>query len=336
VVLDLLLLSVGNAMLDFNNILSTPGYDIQYFQGSATASLTQWQTWRKPRGVNWVYMIGVGGGGGGGASRNNSTTSAGSGGGGSGAQTTVMIPAMFLPDLLYIQAGVGGAGGVYTGVSAGANGSAGLPTYVMLRPIEFVTGRAGVGLLLAGAGGGGTLGSATSGAGGGAGTAGVIADGPLAGLGFFNFIGGQAGGAGGAPAATGVSVTPPTTGLMVTGGAGGGGQSTTTPQVGGAIAAMTALPGQEFFPLPLNPGLVAITTSPAVASSSGFISRNYLFNFGGAGGSGSTNSSGGTSGQAGNGAPGCGGGGGGGENSSTGGVSKSGNGGPGFVYIISW
>jgi hypothetical protein len=37
-------------MLDFNNILATPGADIQYFEGSAAAAFQQWQTWKKPRG----------------------------------------------------------------------------------------------------------------------------------------------------------------------------------------------------------------------------------------------------------------------------------------------
>ena len=52
-------------MLDFNHVLATPGYDLQEFYGQSGTTLLQWQTWRKPRGVNWVYMIGVGGGGGG-------------------------------------------------------------------------------------------------------------------------------------------------------------------------------------------------------------------------------------------------------------------------------
>ena len=39
---------------------------------------------------------------------NTSTTSGGGAGGGSGALSTLMIPAAFLPDLLYIQAGLGG------------------------------------------------------------------------------------------------------------------------------------------------------------------------------------------------------------------------------------
>ena len=322
-------------MLDFNHILATPGYDTQYFQGPATASLTQWQTWRKPRGINWVYMIGVGGGGGGGASRNNAGSSAGAGGGGSGAQTTVLIPAQFVPDILYVQAGNGGTGGSYTGSSGAVSGNNGLPTYVSIEPTNTViTGN--MTLLLANAGQGGGLGSASAGSAGVAGTVATIAGMCLAGRGVFNFLAGQAGGTGGTTTAVGGSITPPTTGLRVTGGAGGGGNNGVTPQLGGAISAIAGALGTDFFPLPLSAGAVASGATPAAVSTSGFISKNFLFNFGGAGGSGSTNTAGGTSGRAGNGAPGCGGGGGGGENSAAGGVSKSGNGGPGFVYIISW
>ena len=51
-------------MLDFNDVLATPNADIQYFEGSSITTLIQWQTWKKPRGARWVYMLGVGGGGG--------------------------------------------------------------------------------------------------------------------------------------------------------------------------------------------------------------------------------------------------------------------------------
>ena len=321
-------------MLDFNHILSTPGYDTQYFEGSVTATLTQWQTWRKPRGINWVYMIGVGGGGGGGASRNQGGSSAGGGGGGSGAQTTVLIPAQFVPDILYVQAGNGGTGGSYTGSSGAVSGNNGLPTYVAIEPSTTLT--ANMTLLLANAGQGGGGGAGSAGTSGTAGTVATIAGMCLAGRGVFNFLAGQAGATGGTTTAVGGSITPPTTGLRVTGGAGGGGNNGATPQLGGAISAIAGALGTDFFPLPLSVGAVASGATPAAVSTSGFISKNFLFNFGGAGGSGSTSTAGGTSGRAGDGAPGCGGGGGGGENSSAGGVSKSGNGGPGFVYIISW
>ena len=229
--------------------------------------------------------------------------------------------------------------GAVTGIEgpagpAGLNGANGLPSYVAIEPSTTLT--ANMTLLLANAGQGGGGGAGSAGTAGVAGTVATIAGMCLSGRGVFNFLAGQAGATGGTTTAVGGSITPPTTGLRVTGGAGGGGNNGATPQLGGAISAIAGALGTDFFPLPLSAGAVASGATPAAVSTSGFISKNFLFNFGGAGGSGSTNTAGGTSGRAGNGAPGCGGGGGGGENSAAGGVSKSGNGGPGFVYIISW
>ena len=320
-------------MLDFNNILATPGYDFQQFYGDATVTLLQWQTWRKPRGVNWVYMIGVGGGGGGGSSRNNSTSAGGSGGGSSGAQTSLLIPAMFVPDILYIQAGAYGIGGTYTGASAGVAGTAGTPTYVCVEPDTTLTEN--MTLLFANGGNSGGAGGPGAGAGGAAPVAATIANMPLAGRGRYTFGAGQAGGTGGATGAAGVAITLPF-GLMVTGGAGGGGNNGAVPSLGGAISAVPNTLVADAFPLPINPGAVASGATPAGPSGNGFISRNYMFNFGGAGGSASTATAGGNCGPAGNGAPGCGGGGGGGANTTAAGPSKGGDGGPGFVYIISW
>lgn len=321
-------------MLDFNHILSTPGYDIQEFYGQVGTTLVQWQTWRKPRGVNWVYMIGVGGGGGGGASRNSTTTSAGSSGGGSGAQTTVMIPARFIPDTLYIQAGSGGAGGVYTGTSTtGNSGNSGLPTYVAIEPSTTLT--ANMTLLVADGGSFGRAGTTAIVIGGPGGTVSTIATMPLAGRGVFNFLAGQAGQNGNNISGY-TSFLPPFTGLMVTGGCAGGGTNNAGNGIqGGGIFAPINQLGRDFFPL-IFPGTPASGSTPGVNASGGYISRNYLRFFGGGGAGGSSGTSGGTSSRGGNGAPGCGGGGGGGENSAAGGVSKSGNGGPGFVIIISW
>ena len=76
-------------MLDFNNILATPGVDIQYFEAPAQTNLLQWQTWRKPRGAKWIYMWGVGGASGGGGGCN--TTAAGPSKGGDGGPGFVYI-----------------------------------------------------------------------------------------------------------------------------------------------------------------------------------------------------------------------------------------------------
>ena len=170
-------------MLDFNHILSTPGYDFQQFIGTSSATLgtgsggQQWQTWRKPRGINWVYIIGVGGGGSGSVGGSAATTGGGGGGGGSGSQTTVLIPASMIPDVLYILAGQGGISGTTVALA----GVAGNPTYVLIEPDTTLT--VNMTLLLANGGAAGGA-EATGGSPGGAGgTLATIAGMPLAGRG---------------------------------------------------------------------------------------------------------------------------------------------------------
>jgi hypothetical protein len=314
-------------MLDFNHILSTPGYDFQQFVGGS--GLIQWQTWRKPRGVKWVYLIGVGGGASGGCGINTGAGSGGGSGGGSGAQTTVLIPATFVPDILYIHCGVGAIGPT----TSGAVAVQGIPTYVAIEPDTTLT--ANMTLLFANAGAAGTAAAAptTGGTATTAAAAATIANMPLAGRGIYNSFNGQIGTAGGSNLTAGITYTLPTSGIMVTGGTGGGGSNGTTAQAGGAFTTSTGSLGQDFFP-GLTGGIGAVSSTPATAGSS-FISRNFLLNYGGTGGGGGTNTAGGFAGAGGNGAPGCGGGGSGGA-TSTNNTLKAGDGGPGFVYIISW
>ena len=316
-------------MLDVFNLMSDPNVNIQYFEGLSATTLTQWQTWRKPRGVKMVYMIGVGGGSSGGCGLNSAATSGGGAGGGSGAQTSLIIPATYLPDVLYVQAGQGGRQPA-TLVSA-AVGVAGTITQVAVEPYTVTT--ANTTLLLA-TGGLVTGTAATTTAGGLAGTAATlptITQQPLAGRGVYQFLAGQAGTAGGASTPTaGTSVVIPTTGLMVTGGAGGGG-STTTAAAGGGITGA----GFQFFPT-LTGGAAAVTSTPAGNSQGAFKARNFQLNYGGAGGGAATTVAGGLASAGGNGAPGCGGGGAGGSNTTNATLARPGDGGPGFVLILSW
>jgi len=308
-------------MLDFNNVLATPGADIPYVSGPMTQSLTQWQTWRKPRGARWIHMIGVGGGGGGSCGNAAAVSTGGGGAGGSsGGQTTVMIPAMFVPDVLYIQAGAGGAGAT---TSAGF-GVVGQPTYVTIEPVQNVPGPAST-LLLAN---NGTVSAtapttANGGLAPGAVAAATLAGMCLAGRGFYTLIAGQVGGAGGAANGTAPIVNLPATGLMVTGGSGGGGVGSGS---GGSIGTSGFL-GTEFFPILQGGSAFGSTTA-----NPGFIARNFMMNYGGTGGGGGGSGFQGTAG--GNGAPGCGGGGGGGASNSFPTIAPAGSGGPGFVYII--
>jgi hypothetical protein len=319
-------------MLDFNHILTNPNLNIQTFIGTAQttagAATGEWKTWIKPRGAKFVYMIGVGGGASGGCGNNGTTTSGGGSGGGSGAQSTLMIPAMFLPDVLYIQAGLGGSQPAT--LASAALAVAGTITYVALEPWNTLSAQLTV--LFANAGAVGTA-IATSSAGGAATTAAAvatIANMPLAGRGVYQFFAGQIGTAGGSSTTAGIAQTYPTTGLMVQGGAGGGGSSTSG-QAGGAI---TLAGFGDDFPA-ITGGAAAVTSTPAGSGSGGTMLKMFQYT-GGAGGGGSTSTAGGLAGAGGNGAPGCGGGGAGGPNMTVTTLARPGDGGPGFVYIYSW
>lgn len=316
-------------MLDFNHIMNTPGVDVQTFYGDTSTTLLQWKTWTKPRGAKFVYMIAVGGAASGGVALNSGTTSGGGPGGGSGAQSTLFIPAMFLPDVLYIQAGQGGQQ-PQTLVSA-ALGVAGTITYVCFEPNTTLA--AALTVLFASPGTATT--AATTTTGGTGGTAAVIAtiaNMPLAGRGAYQFFAGQAGSAGGPNNGTGVAQTYPTTGLMVQGGAGGGGNNAGTSNfVGGAIT--LAGFGDNFPAIP--GGTAASGATPAGAGAGGTMLKPFLYT-GGTGGGGSSNTAGGLAGRGGNGGLGCGGGGAGGSNTTVTTLARPGDGGPGFVIIMSW
>lgn len=97
----------------------------------ATGTASGWEPWIKPRNARMVMIvcIGAGAGGGGGHTAAAGTARGGGGGGGCGAISRVLLPAIFLPDTLFVLAGAGGAGGT----AAGA-GSAGTRSYVSMVP----------------------------------------------------------------------------------------------------------------------------------------------------------------------------------------------------------
>lgn len=328
-------------MLDVFHIPDTQGYDVQYYEGLSSTTVRTWHTWRKPRGVKMVYIIAVGGGSSGGCGTNTAATSGGGAGGGSGAQSILMIPAMFVPDVLFVQPGQGGQQPAT--LVSGAAGVAGTPTYVCITPDSTLN----VINTLVVANNGQATGAATTTAGGTAGTAAVVgslATMPLAGRGVYNFLVGQAGSAGGAntPAAGG-NVTFPVTGLHVTGGTGGGGSAATGAAAGNMVVGTAPL-GGDFWPQSTGTasttlilgGIAAVTSTPAGEGKGGLILKNNIMRVGGVGGGGATTTAGGVAGGGGNGAPGCGGGGAGGSNTTNATLARPGNGGPGFVYILSW
>jgi hypothetical protein len=303
-------------MLDFSNILNNPNIDVQTFIGRATAlSVPEWQTWRKPRGAKFIYMIGVGSGSSGGCGLNSATTSGGGAGGTSGAQTVVMIPAMFVPDVLYVQTGAGGQQPAV--LVSGAVNVAGVTSYVCISPYTTV---AAAGTILFANGGQTGTAAATSTNGGTSTTTASqtnLASMPLAGRGFYQSLGGQLGSAGGAPAGVGVAQTYPTTGLMVQGGQGGVGYSNVT---SGSNSNSTGAGFGDNFPSVVG----ALTSDPTGDGSGGTMIKPFQY----------TGGTGGIAQRAGgNGAPGCGGGGAGGSyTGST--LARPGDGGPGFVYIF--
>ena len=334
VVQVLFIYSLGKKMLDFNHILNNPNLNVQTFIGTAqtTAGVGtgEWKTWIKPRGAKFVYMIGVGGGASGGCGINTSTSSGGGAGGGSGAQSTLFIPASFLPDVLYIQAGLGGSQPAT--LVSGAIGVAGTITYVAIEP--WTTLSAQTAILFANAGAvTGTAATTTNG--GVAGTAAAvatIANMPLAGRGFYQFFAGQSGVAGGTSSGSVTNLSYPTTGIMVTGGSGGGGSSATVGLISGRF---TGSGLGDNFPTSIgSPGGSGAT--PAGKGSGGFMLKSFQYMGGTGGGGASGNNSAGVAGAGGNGAPGCGGGGAGGSNTTASTLARPGDGGPGFVYILSW
>ena len=103
-------------------------FDVYTAQAS-TATTDSISTWKKPNGCKYIYMFIVGSGGGGGRPVNDASIRGG-GGGGSGNTATLLIPACFIPDILYLKPGKGGAGAS----TAGTSGTAGSTTYVSALP----------------------------------------------------------------------------------------------------------------------------------------------------------------------------------------------------------
>jgi hypothetical protein len=304
------------------DIFNLPNNDINNAIFYTAGSGDTWQTWVKPRNTKFIYITTIGGGGGGGSSPNTGagTNRYGGGGGGCSSMANGYFPAVSLPDILYIQVGTGGAGGVL-----GTTGSAGAISYVSTQPNNLRTNV----VLANGNSGGGGGGAGTAAAVGAGGTAGLVltqVNCGLSYLGSINFNVGQVGIAGGTTNGGGSSYINNI--LPVSPGVGGAGvTSGNVAGAGGGIAGGSVWPA-------INGGLQS-TSTPAGDGNSGYsflpspnTNRNLpLFSTGGAGGGSSTLSSGG---NGGNGGFGSGGGGGAGGVNAPG---RGGNGGDGLVII---
>ena len=312
-------------MIDFLHLPKPQNGYIDYFPGFSTTAGGSWEIWNKPRGISFIKIITIGGGGGG---RSGwvalSGTRSGGGGGGSAGMTTVTIPAIFLPDRLYVSSGDGGDGAPAATTSAAVSpGSNGIGSYVCIAQstASIYT------VCYANGGSGATLGGSTVGSAGAAAAIATIANALMSAQGNFTALAGQAGSAG--TTGAGASVTYPTTGLLLSGGACGGGGTASN---GNQIIA----PSQTVYNIfPSVTG--GINGLNATSGSNGREILKPLLSTGGAGGGASSTitSGAGTGGAGGNGGFGSGGGGGG-AGPSTSGSGKGGDGGPGLVIISCW
>jgi hypothetical protein len=309
-------------MLDYLHLPKQQNGNVDYFPGFSNTDGGSWVAWEKPKGIQMIRITCIAGGGGGGSGFSSNTTGSrgGGGSGGSSAISIVTIPAYVLPDLLYISSGIGGSGAAANPADGTANlGSDGIRSYVCVAPDTGVIYR----VCYADSGKAGTV-AATSTAGGGAVAAtqnATIADMFLACYGTRNFISGQGGSSGSTGA--GLSVTYPTTGILLSGGVGGNGGVSLTP---GSLNA------------PLFQTVYTIFSNLTAVSGSGNNGQpgreiyQPLLSTGGSGGT--ANSGTGAGGQGG--AGGFGSGGGGGGAGGAGAAGGGGKGGDGLVIIHSW
>lgn len=180
-------------------------------------------TWKKPRGASYIYMllIGPGGGGGGGRTGTVGTGRGGGGGGAAGGISSLIVPAIFLPEELFIIPAIGADGGAAT-----STGSSGQTTRVNLfRPRNTSLDANCIAYADSGPGGaaGGTSGAAAAGT-----AAAVMAHTIFCSLGIGKFVPGIQGGTGenlggSSPASV---VYGWTQNVMLTGGSGGGSVNT--------------------------------------------------------------------------------------------------------------
>jgi hypothetical protein len=296
-------------MLDINFIPNQQD-SVKIFYAAGT---TAWQTWQKPRGCKFIWMMCIGGGAGGGG---GPIGDIGAGAGGSGGVVRALFPANVLPDTLYVQTGLGGGGGAGGDVNTWTSGGSGGKSFISVAPTSAVSTN-----IVCTSGGATSAASNNDNAGGAGESIATVSQAPILNLGNFLAIAGQAG----APAAT--SITPLGT-TITCGGAGGGYGAFVTPGAGGNIS-------------PVNLGISSTPTisgGPAtggVAGESGIANWKPLYFLGGAGGGGGIVSGG----KGGNGAYGSGGGGGGGSASvANGGIigGAGGKGGDGLVIIATF
>lgn len=289
--------------------------------GRPTVGISEMQIWAKPRGVTMFHLFCMGSGAGGGGASSVS----GYGGGGSGAVMSVLIPACFLPDILYIKTGIGGAGGA----AGGNDGSVGQVSFMSISA-TLVSGTistdacnffccSGATAAVGGNSSGVVAGEVIS-----AQSGGSFPDALLSAMGVVSQVAGVQGASIGSNAGTSRGVW-----FFNTGGAGGAGANNTAggqvtvgnrvilPSLGGAAGTPTGVAGSHG--ISYRPQGIQSLPGP----------YSMFMNIGGGGGGGGSV----TGGRGGDGGSGCGGGGGG-LGATTGAV--GGRGGHGFTGIWGW
>lgn len=297
------------------------GSDVQMFTLPTSNSGLGWHVWNKPRGKTMLDLLLVGGAGGGGGGFSGIAGS-GRGGGGGGACSGfahVVIPLIYLPDVLYVQIGAGSQG-VTVGQAAD-----GVISFVCCQPGTATLNGDTVAASQGTAPKGGNTGTAiAAGNGGTPGTASTLSIMPIAGSGQVTFIVGVAGSIGGVPAgAAGPNNPQNLTGIMTWPGGGGGGTTSAdfagSDQRAGTVGLLQEAVGGAA-PAGSNDGASGRLLLPP---------RYPLYSTSGCGGA---SSNAGVGGIGGDGGPGSGGGGGGGG--TTGG--RGGKGGDGFAIFTCW
>ena len=290
--------------------------DLSYFQrrGADVQTFTTkgaWQTWIKPRSAKLVNILCIGAGGGGGS---GNASLSGAGGGSAAGHVKATYQANILPDILYVQCGIGGVGGI-GGVQNGGTGSL---SYVAIIPDT--TSPANLVCISAATTAGGGLAN-SSGTGGTAATAATAANAIFLNTSIFVAISGFTGGAGSRTAQ--VTVTPSS--FLVPGTGGGGGLQSTDQFPGGFILAAG--------PIPFVSGGFGTSGAASGRGQDGIIISKPVLAFLGGTGGGCVRNGTAQAGAGGNGAYGCGGGGGGACIASTASTGAGGSGGDGIVII---
>ena len=190
---------------------------VSFYKGSTG----NFETWKRLPEESMAFMIAIGGGGGGagGSTAAAGVVRSGGGGGGSGAIARLLVPLVFLPDTLYIQAGRGGAPGA--AATTGGNGSAGERSYISIAQnttaanIVLQSGNAAA----TGGTGASTAGSAAAGV---AETISTVALSLWGNVGISTFIAGKIGAIGGVVGGGAGAANTILTASIMNGGAGGG------------------------------------------------------------------------------------------------------------------